>query len=569
MAGGLGAKRILALAAAWALVACDAATRPVGGVSLVASPPGPADAPLAAGALGPSSYAPGMGQALRALPSEGGSVAPLGQRSLGDRPDEVEGFSVHGLYVLPADAPDEGLDTSGALAASLQAQGAWLAAQSGGSRLRLDTFQGQPDLSFYRSRLSASALRAEGKLFSRLMQELDAAGFNHPLKGYAIAYGGEVGQACTPGATVKLGEATPGRAVVFLKACAEGQLGGRAEQAQKLDLVLLHEVLHALGFVGECAPHHREGSHTQDDPQDLMAAIVGAEAKLDPGRDDYFQHGRAGCPDLALSPFLEPLPKAPAWPKDRPWVASPLAKAQAFQPSLQAPPGLQAAEAALRTVVRSQRQAAGQPALAEDPKLNAVAREAARRQLAKQSPDLAALGAAAGSVGALGASYFSLGAQAGETEWRAALAKLNQAWWKAGSARRWGVGVVGSGPQAVAALVHSTNPLDLVGASWGEHPQGGVSLSLRLRALGAPSVPFLRAKGDASLQVFPTRLREAGPTDVHFSFPADGQAHEVAVLLDPGGDPQASGQVRSLPEAFKLSLDLRRPLASALRLAPN
>jgi hypothetical protein len=40
--------------------------------------------------------------------------------------------------------------------------------------------------------------------------------------------------------------------------------------------------------------------------------------RIDPGHDDYFRHGIAGCGDLADSAFLDPLPASPELPPDWP-----------------------------------------------------------------------------------------------------------------------------------------------------------------------------------------------------------------------------------------------------------
>src|SRR5256885_507384 len=71
-------------------------------------------------------------------------------RSTVDRPDEVSGPQVHGFYVVPSDLEDRALDTSGVIAASVSNWEVWLQAQTGGRDLRLDLFQGQPDVTFFR-----------------------------------------------------------------------------------------------------------------------------------------------------------------------------------------------------------------------------------------------------------------------------------------------------------------------------------------------------------------------------------------------------------------------------------
>jgi hypothetical protein len=97
------------------------------------------------------------------------------------------------------------------------------------------------------------------------------------------------------------------------------------------DMGLIHETVHLLGFAASCGNNPTSIgniSHTGDDNRDLMWAPDDSDTRywdtdhmlLDPGNDDYFQHGIANCPDLADSAFLDPLPPnpqtPPGWPSD-------------------------------------------------------------------------------------------------------------------------------------------------------------------------------------------------------------------------------------------------------------
>ena len=69
---------------------------------------------------------------------------------------------------------------------------------------------------------------------------------------------------------------------------------------------MIHEVLHALGFVPTCAPHHTSAGHVSDSPADLMYAgsAPWTPSTLDLGHDDYYDAQVPGCLDLATSPYL-------------------------------------------------------------------------------------------------------------------------------------------------------------------------------------------------------------------------------------------------------------------------
>jgi hypothetical protein len=114
-------------------------------------------------------------------------------RATADRPDEVVGEQVHFLYVLPTDAPDEELDVNGLLTASIARTQAWLAQQSGGPKLRTDTFQGQPDITFVRTSLSPPDAFSEGLVVRRFVEQL---GFAHPKKVYLAYLGAFEASSC-------------------------------------------------------------------------------------------------------------------------------------------------------------------------------------------------------------------------------------------------------------------------------------------------------------------------------------------------------------------------------------
>lgn len=86
-----------------------------------------------------------LGAVLAALGASFASVlagaSPLA-RSTVDRPDDSPEPQIHVLYVLPSDRGDRELDTNGTLESSVAAFQRWLAGQTGGRVLRLDTSGG-------------------------------------------------------------------------------------------------------------------------------------------------------------------------------------------------------------------------------------------------------------------------------------------------------------------------------------------------------------------------------------------------------------------------------------------
>lgn len=73
---------------------------------------------------------------------------------------------------------------------------------------------------------------------------------------------------------------------------------------------LAHEIVHALGAVGEDSPHEDGSGHVKGDPEDLMTGndwddVDWERLTLDPGNDDYLRTGRRGLANIERSPLLE------------------------------------------------------------------------------------------------------------------------------------------------------------------------------------------------------------------------------------------------------------------------
>ena len=93
-------------------------------------------------------------------------AAPL-DRATADRPDDQTGAQVHFMYVLPSDGVDRALDTNGTMARSVAAFQSWLAGQTGGRRLRVDTYQGKLDVTFFRMSESDAEVSGAGAVCTR------------------------------------------------------------------------------------------------------------------------------------------------------------------------------------------------------------------------------------------------------------------------------------------------------------------------------------------------------------------------------------------------------------------
>jgi hypothetical protein len=277
-------------------------------------------------------------------------------RATSDRPDDVTGDQIHVVYAVASDGVDHRLDTSGAITNSIAAWNGWFAQQTGGTRLRLDTFQGTPDVTFVRLPESDAVIAASGDDRREIEGLLNNLGFDQPGKIYAVYYDG-TGEFCGAGAY------PPGIignvAALYLQghddrvtppaSCGANPVGADPANPRYFDYSMVHEIVHTLGFVAACAPHISVTAHVDDATDDLMYSPRTAggapwqfPAVLDAGHDDYYDHSIPGCLDLADSAFLDPLPPAaqqpPGWPSGVGALAVPEAGAAGGGRSLPAPP---------------------------------------------------------------------------------------------------------------------------------------------------------------------------------------------------------------------------------------
>jgi hypothetical protein len=238
-----------------------------------------------------------------------------------DRTDEVTGPQVHVLYVIPSDGTDAQLDTAGKIEGSVRSWNKWLAGQTGGPQMRIDTYAGgHVDVSFLKLARTAAEMNAGGgSTHNEIDYSVLANGFDNPDKIYLVYYAG-AGDACGGGAWPPALHSQVGALFLLSPSCPQTPLAGENDPPAYWDFLGAHEVMHELGLVAPCAPHVTGNGHVSDSPQDLMYS--GGQAwkpsTLDVNHDDYYAHSNAGCIDLAMSVFLEPaLPgavKPPGWP---------------------------------------------------------------------------------------------------------------------------------------------------------------------------------------------------------------------------------------------------------------
>jgi hypothetical protein len=240
--------------------------------------------------------------------------------SLVDQADDVDGYQIHFVYALPGDGEDDFLDVDGSIALSARALNSWLEVKTG-SRLRYDTYQGDLDISFMQLEYSAEQISDLGTQILLLMEyEIKTRGFDTPNKLYVIYYDGffvtnegYCGLAAFPPdgagvtATLLLRGYSPRNDLVCPR-----QFTQSADYTGYFEMTILHELLHLMGMVPECAPNYHDG-HVSDSSQDLLyhqydGSYSPLYTYLDYHNDDYFGHGNPDCPDFGRSVFLDPEP---------------------------------------------------------------------------------------------------------------------------------------------------------------------------------------------------------------------------------------------------------------------
>jgi len=248
-------------------------------------------------------------------------------RATVDRPDDVAGYQVHVMYIVPSDGIDNAYDLDGKIGLSVERWNTWLVQETGGRQIRLDTANGELDVTFVRLDRTHSQMNAYGGgLRKQIEYEIVAKGFDHVEKIYLVYYdGGSLETpACGMGAFPPVLQGTV--SAMFLTAwpngfdCSSVFFAASIDEPGRKDHIGIHEVLHSLGFVPSCSPNQGNGAHITDDVFDQM--YVGFDKsfppRLDANRDDYFEHSDPTCLDLADSAFLDPLPASadapPGWP---------------------------------------------------------------------------------------------------------------------------------------------------------------------------------------------------------------------------------------------------------------
>lgn len=255
-------------------------------------------------------------------------------RATEDRPDVAIGSQVHTIYFVPSDGIDNLLDIDGTLEDALAAMNLWFEGETGGRRMRLDTYPDKqvlrPDISFVRGLRTTAEYSADGT-FAAVTSELAQRGWNAApgVKRYLVYYEGPAQSPNICGtAFLTLGTGFAQWSVVFLGAapgCGARDFGTPETGAGVSESIAVQEMLHNEGQTRPEAIHHcaanqfhictaQVGSQLTRvqrglDPESVdslfpFVTFALRDKRLDKDRDDYYDHPFLHR-DLALSPFWE------------------------------------------------------------------------------------------------------------------------------------------------------------------------------------------------------------------------------------------------------------------------
>jgi hypothetical protein len=224
------------------------------------------------------------------------------------------------MYVLPADGTDQSFDSDGTIGGAVRWAQDWFVGQTGGRRrVRFDTFQGALDITFLRTtRSDAEYVMMGVRIRDAVASDIVAAGFTDPGKIYSVFFGGGSPRS---GGSIPCGQgARPGKMSALYLACLLERSDIQSlipihGLSKIVGMGTIHEIFHNLGAVPDCAAHQTDAGHASDDPRDIMVPSFSLQLAtyrdesflplLDAGRDDYYEHTKSGCLDIASSPFLE------------------------------------------------------------------------------------------------------------------------------------------------------------------------------------------------------------------------------------------------------------------------
>ena len=188
-------------------------------------------------------------------------------RNFVDLEDVDDGYNIHVMYVIPADGVDKEYDLNSKIGMLLYQVDKWFKSKTkgrlftDGQNLKFDRKEdGKIDITFLRLEEDDHVISKEGIQAVNILQpSISSHGFNNPKKVYFIIYGGYNRDVCASSQLPSY--ATEGvianTAALYYPgkrsgSCIENN-GGFKPEFNETAKAALHEILHVLGAVPQCA----------------------------------------------------------------------------------------------------------------------------------------------------------------------------------------------------------------------------------------------------------------------------------------------------------------------------
>lgn len=228
-----------------------------------------------------------------------------------DRPDDIVGAQLKAVYAVKRDAEDRWFDTRGEIQSALLAMQAFVEASTNGANtVRIDTFEGRPDIMYFpvpeavTARDPASCIDTPCPNDQSIFKAMKEAGRLQDGKQYLIFYDGgiEFGGQGLCGGSAQGRTSMINLSGVTSEMCDHLQFAAAAADEWSVGLLSLHELFHALGAVCSSAANVADGMHSST-PGDMMSGRATGRVLLDPGKSYWYDAPR-GCTALSRSPLF-------------------------------------------------------------------------------------------------------------------------------------------------------------------------------------------------------------------------------------------------------------------------
>ena len=242
------------------------------------------------------------------------------KRSFKDKNDR-EKYSIHLIYLVPCDIVSRDFDINGTIFSLINNINEWFYKKSNKQKIIFDYDSNLPDITFIRVNKTISWFN---EYTSEQNNKKDTASriekiilsnknifYNFVNKKFIIffegwekrkslfnttcgraRFGGKVSVFYTNNKYLKTGTC------VEITVNVEDNLGNEEQ-------TILHELIHLLGFPGECALNKdsQDSFHVNDSSGDIMNKFSGGKY-LDYNNNDYYNHNNTNCDDLMNSNYL-------------------------------------------------------------------------------------------------------------------------------------------------------------------------------------------------------------------------------------------------------------------------